>query len=165
MTYFQLSPLLRSRFGLDAFNDIFNHINVDTPNYPFYNIEKFDDNRYAIVLNVAGFSDEDLDIELEGNVLKISATSRETLADTSENADEDASEDASEDEMQYLYEGFVKRAFTRQFNVTDHVNIVGAELENGLLTITLERNIPEALKPRKIAISSGDSGAQKIKAS
>ncbi|MCH9844379.1 MAG: Hsp20 family protein [Alphaproteobacteria bacterium] len=151
MTYFHLSPLLKSRAGFDAFSDIFNHINIGATNYPSYNIEKFDDNHFAIVMNVAGFSEEDLDIQLEGAVLNVSAT-----------LNEDATDANSDAEKQYLHQGIFNNAFNRQFNVPDHVEIIGAELNHGLLTISLERKIPEAMKPRKIAINN--SGTKDFKA-
>ncbi|MCH9843933.1 MAG: Hsp20 family protein [Alphaproteobacteria bacterium] len=154
MTYFHLSPLLKSRAGFDAFSDIFNHINVGATSYPSYNIEKFDDNHFAIVMNVAGFTDEDLDIELEGTVLNVSATLDEEATNSDENA---------ETEKQYLHQGIFNNAFNRQFNVPDHVEIIGAELNHGLLTISLERKIPEAMKPRKIAINN-NSGTKDFKA-
>ena len=151
MTYFHLSPLLKARGGFDAFGDIFNHLDSRLANYPSYNIEKFDDNHFAIVMNVAGFSEQDLDIELEGTVLNVSATLNP------ENSDDAA-------EKLYLHQGIFKAAFNRQFNVPDHVEIIGADLNNGLLTINLERQIPEAMKPRKIAIKNSASGNKDLKA-
>ncbi len=140
MTYFHLSPLLKAHGSLDTFGNIFNHLDSKQAHHPSYNIEKFDDNHFAIVMNVAGFTEQDLDIELEGTVLNVSAVANE------KNANSDA-------EKLYLHQGIFKSDFSRQFNVPDHVNIIGADLNNGLLTITLEREIPEAMKPRKIAIN------------
>ena len=112
MTYFHLSPLLKAHGSLDTFGNIFNHLDSRTANHPSYNIEKFDDNHFAIVMNVAGFTEQDLDIELEGTVLNVSAVANEKNADA--NADSDA-------EKLYLHQGIFKSDFSRQFNVPDHV--------------------------------------------
>lgn len=109
--------------------------------YPPYNLEVIADNHYRITLAVAGFKMEELDITLADNKLTISGT-------TSQRSDNDV--------RTFVHKGIAERSFTRSFILADHVNITGAELENGLLTIDLEQEIPEALKPRKIAIKHKD---------
>ena len=103
--------------------------------YPPYNIEVLDENRYAITLAVAGFSQEELDIQVEKGVLSV------------------AGNKATKDERQYLYQGIANRTFERKFNLADYVEVTGADLSNGLLTISLKKEIPEAMKPKSIAIN------------
>ena len=108
----------------------------NTGGFPPYNLELISDNHYRITLAVAGFKLDDLDITLADNKLTISGNIAERA------------------ERSFVHKGIAERAFTRSFVLADHVNIVGAELETGLLTIDLEQEIPEALKPRKIPISN-----------
>jgi molecular chaperone IbpA len=104
--------------------------------FPPYNIKSDDENKYQITMAVAGFSRDDLDISSEQNVLTVSGNR----------------EQETEDDAQYLYRGIATRSFQRRFNLADHVRVTGAELENGLLHIFLERELPEAMKPRSIEI-------------
>jgi molecular chaperone IbpA len=110
------------------------------PNFPPYNIEKTADDAYRISLAVAGFSDEDLSVEVKENALVISAQKPQ-----------------DEGERTYLHRGIATRAFERKFQLADHVRVVGASHVNGMLHIDLAREIPEALKPRRIEIARGDS--------
>ena len=151
MTHFDLTPLFRTGIGFDHIADMLNQINLDAPSYPPYNIERYDDNHYAIVMAVAGFSEQNLDIVSEGNMVTIS-----TKLDD---------EDADDLSRTYLHQGIAKRAFTRKFNLAEHVKVVDANLSNGLLTIELERELPEAMKPRNIAIATDGKKAKTIKAS
>jgi molecular chaperone IbpA len=109
-----------------------------TDSFPPYNIEKVSDNRYRITLAVAGFSEDELEITSQPNQLTIAG--RKRLA-------------AQGGEL--LYQGIAGRSFTRLFNLADHVFVRGASLVNGLLTVDLEHEIPESMKPRRIQIGSG----------
>ena len=118
----------------DHLNQLANEISRNTSGYPPYNITKLDDTHYAIDLAVAGFCEQDIDIEYAENKLTIKG---------SLNCAEGA---------EYVHRGIANRDFTRSFGLNDDVVVTGAELKNGLLTIALERIIPEAKKPKKISI-------------
>lgn len=137
MNSIDLSPLYRSSIGFDRMASLFNSA-MATPTasagYPPYNIEVLEENRYAVTLAVAGFSREELDIRVEKGVLTVRG------------------EKAGKDEAKYLYQGIANRTFERKFNLADHVEVTDAGLDNGLLTISLVKEIPEAMKPRTIAI-------------
>jgi len=105
--------------------------------YPPYNIEVLNENRYAITLAVAGFTQEELDIQVEKGVLTVRGNKH------------------ANDERKYLYQGIANRAFERKFNLADYVEVTSADLNNGLLTIGLVKEIPEAMKPKSISISQG----------
>ncbi|WP_445947000.1 Hsp20 family protein, partial [Shewanella sp.] len=105
---------------------------------PPYNIELLSENRYRITMAVAGFSMTELDIISEGEKLVVKGIKDQAKA--------------AEDKRQYLHQGIAERGFERSFQLADHVHVIGAELENGLLNIDLVREIPEALKARKIEI-------------
>ena len=105
--------------------------------YPPFNLEKLSDTLYRITIAVAGFKMEDLDITVENNQLTIVGDIKD-----------------KDDGRSYLHKGIASRNFTRSFLLADHVNVVSAELENGLLIVDLQQEIPEALKPKKIAISN-----------
>lgn len=138
MTTFDFSPLYRSSVGFDR---LFNLLDAGTrnsgPSYPPYNIELSAENEYRISMAVAGFSTDELDITSEQNVLKIVGKK---------------SEDADAGEKRFLHRGIAARNFEHRFQLADHVRVVGAKLENGLLHIDLLREIPEAMRPQKIAI-------------
>ncbi|WP_111638669.1 Hsp20 family protein [Marinomonas shanghaiensis] len=138
MNSIDLSPLYRSSIGFDRLASLLDSA-LTTDNvsagYPPYNIEVVDDNRYAISLALAGFDESDLDIKVEKNVLTI----RGDKADSGEH--------------RYLHQGIANRSFERKFNLADYVEVTDAELKNGLLTISLVKEIPEAMKPRSIAIN------------
>ena len=112
--------------------------------FPPYNIEVTGENRYAITLAVAGFEQSQLDIQVERGLLSVRGNKNE----------------ASKEEHRYLHQGIATRTFERKFNLADHVEVVGAGLENGLLTINLVRQIPETLKPKTIAINSSQNVIQ-----
>jgi len=103
--------------------------------YPPYDIEVLDDNRYAIVLAVAGFDQSEIDIKVEKGVLSVHGKK------------------SSEETSTYLHHGIANRAFDRKFNLADYVEVIGADLSNGLLTINLVKEIPEAMKPKTIQIN------------
>jgi molecular chaperone IbpA len=140
MNAIDLTPLYRSSVGFDRLGSLINHAltaESTSSGYPPYNIEVLDENRYAITLAVAGFSQEELNIQVEKGVLSVSGNK------------------AVKDERQYLYQGIANRTFERKFNLADYVEVTGADLSNGLLTISLEKEIPEAVKPKSIAINQG----------
>ena len=132
------SPFYRSTVGFDRlFNLLDAATKLDTGStYPPYDIEAVGENTYRITMAVAGFAEKDLDIQAKENTLTIKGEKAE-----------------AEDEKRYLYHGIAGRSFERRFQLADHVVVTGARLENGLLHVELKREIPEALKPRKIEIS------------
>ncbi len=141
MTTFDFSPLFRTSVGYDRLASLLNSANrcEQSGGYPPYNIISTDENHYRITMAVAGFSETELTITSERNKLLV----------TGEKADEESAEGT-----QYLYRGIATRSFERRFNLADHVRVSGARLDNGLLHIELEREIPEAMKPKKIEIHS-----------
>ena len=138
MNAIDLTPLYRSSVGFDRLGSLINHAlttESTTSGYPPYNIEVLEENRYAVTLAVAGFSQEELDIQVEKGVLTV-------------RGDKHAKE-----ERNYLYQGIANRTFERKFNLADYIEVTGADLSNGLLTISLLKEIPEAMKPKSIAIN------------
>lgn len=143
MTTYDLSPLYRTAIGFDRLADMLtNASRVDGNGYPPYNIEAHGEDQYRISMAVAGFSDSDLEIVTEQNTLTVSGAK---------------SDDGEEDDREFLYRGIATRSFERRFQLADHVRVVSAKLENGLLHIELERELPEQMKPRKIEIGGGRS--------
>ncbi len=143
MRTFDLAPLYRATVGFDRVADLMDRVLADTTTaatYPPYNIEKTDENAYRISIAVAGFSDEDLSVEVREGALIVSAKKSDE-ADT----------------RTYLHRGIATRAFERRFALADHVRVDGASTVNGMLHIDLVREVPEALKPRRIAIAKGDT--------
>ena len=140
MTTFDFSPLYRTSVGFDRLASLLSSAQRLEQNggYPPYNILAVDENRYQITMAVAGFSRDELEISTEQNVLRVSG---------------ERNEDATS-EGRFLHRGIATRSFERRFNLADHVRVTGAELENGLLHIHLERELPEAMKPRTIEIRS-----------
>jgi len=139
MNSVDLTPLYRSSIGFDRLASLLDSaLTSDTTpsGYPPYNIEIIDENRYAITLAVAGFSQGDLDIQVEKGVLTVRGNQRD------------------KDESKYLYHGIANRTFERKFNLADYVEVTNADLSNGLLTIDLVKEIPEAMKPKSIAINT-----------
>lgn len=137
-----LSPLMRSTVGFDRFNDLFEQL-VDSADkqfdgYPPYNIEKSADDRYKIVMAVAGFTMNDLTITAQGESLTVAGKMEE------KGPDETAT---------FLHRGIATRSFQRSFRLADHIKVVSAEMKDGLLTIHLVRDVPEAAKPRMIPIN------------
>jgi molecular chaperone IbpA len=146
MRNFDLAPLYRATVGFDQIADMMDRVfanDVGQQTYPPYNIEKTDDNAYRISIAVAGFAADDLAVEVRENALIV----------TARKADEDES-------RTYLHRGIATRAFERRFHLADHVRVTGASHADGMLHIALERVIPEALKPRRIAIASEESSAR-----
>lgn len=139
MRTYDLTPLYRSAIGFDRLAQLAEHAAANNGNsgYPPYNIELLGENRYRITMAVAGFSMDELEISSEGEKLLIKGNKAE-----------------SQTERKYLYQGIAERGFERTFQLADYVTVLGASLENGLLNIDLVREIPEALKPRKIEITS-----------
>lgn len=139
-TAFSLAPLFRSSVGFDRFNDLFETALRNEPgsSYPPYNVEKYGDDEYRIVVAAAGFREEDLDLQVEKGVLTISGGKRE----------------ASNDSVTYLHQGIAQRAFKLSFRLADHIEIKSAGLSNGLLSIDLLRVIPEEAKAKRIPINA-----------
>jgi molecular chaperone IbpA len=139
MTTFDFSPLYRTSVGFDRLASMLASANrAEQGNaYPPYNIVAIDEDQYQITMAVAGFGESDLSISTEQN--KLTVTGRR---------------DETDNEVNYLYRGIAARSFERRFNLADHVRVTGARLENGLLHISLERELPEAMKPRTIEIEN-----------
>jgi molecular chaperone IbpA len=142
MRTFDLAPLYRSTVGFDRlFSMLDNVAGFDAGStYPPYNIERTGENAYRITLAVAGFAENDISIEAKQNTLTIKG---EKQAKTEEKKTE------------VLYQGIAARTFERVFQLAEHVEVKGAGLENGLLHVDLVRQVPEAMKPRRIAIGNG----------
>ena len=142
MRHVDFSPLYRSTVGFDrlfTMLDTLGQPEATQQSYPPYNIERVGDNEYRITMAVAGFGPADVAIEAKGNTLTV----------TGKKADKPA----AVGEM--LHQGIAARGFDRRFQLADHVEVKGADMDNGLLHIALERRVPEALKPRQIPIGSG----------
>jgi len=150
MRTYDLAPLYRSTIGFDRLFNMFDQVagHDGAPGYPPYNIERTGENAYRISVAVAGFSEADLSIEAKENTLTI-------------RGEKQASTDERQGET--LYQGIAARAFERAFQLADYVQVQGASLENGLLHVDLVREIPEAKKPRQIAIN-GQSKPQVVEA-
>jgi molecular chaperone IbpA len=144
-----LSPLFRSTVGFDRLGRLLEsslRAEDTAPAYPPYNIEKLGDDAYRIVMAVAGFAESDLDVTVTEGLLTVTGKSAEDKPET-----------------KYLHRGIAGRAFERRFQLADHIRVDGATLENGLLTIELVREVPEALKPRQITIESSSKQKPKTK--
>ena len=138
---FDLSPLYRSTVGFDrlaALLDQVGSVDVEPSAYPPYNIERLSENTYRITMAVAGFSREDVTIEVKESTLSVRGEKK---------AEPDS-------ERQFLHRGIAGRGFERRFQIADHVEVVGADLKDGMLQIELKRELPERMKPRVIAIGS-----------
>lgn len=138
MTSFDFSPLFRATVGFDRLLNLVESSTQWAENgngYPPYNIEKTGEDAYRVTLAVAGFEEDELSLEVRETVLLVEGRRKEQDAETA-----------------YLYRGIAGRSFKRQFQLAEHVNVIGAQLRNGLLTIELKREIPEAMKPRRIEI-------------
>jgi len=144
MRTFDLAPLYRSTVGFDRlFSMLDNVAGYDAGStYPPYNIERTGENAYRITLAVAGFAENDISIEAKQNTLTIKGE-KQTKTD--------------EKKAEVLYQGIAARAFERVFQLAEHVEVKGAALENGLLHVDLVRQVPEAMKPRRIAIGNGNA--------
>ena len=136
MRSIDFSPLYRSAIGFDRLaNLIESAASNGNAGYPPYNIEQLGDNDYRISMAVPGFTQEQLDLSFQENLLTVKGNKQ---ADT---------------ERHYLYQGIAERGFERRFQLADYVRVKGADLKNGLLHIDLAREVPEAMKPRKIEIN------------
>ena len=151
MRNFDFTPLYRATVGFDQVADLMDRVltnDVSQPSYPPYNIEKTEDDGWRISIAVAGFSENDLAIEVRERSLVVTARKAE-----------------DDGERTYLHRGIATRAFERRFTLADHVHVTGASHENGMLNIDLVREVPEALKPRQIAITKvADKNANLVEA-
>ena len=148
MRQFDLAPLYRSTVGFDRlFAALDGFVSAEqAPTYPPYNIERTGETTYRVTVAVAGFTESDLSIEVKENALTIKGE-RKPVENKS---------------VEVLHQGIAARAFERRFQLADHVQVTGATLENGLLHVDLVREIPEAKKPRQIAIGAGGSASAKV---
>jgi molecular chaperone IbpA len=144
MRTFDPTPLWRSTIGFDRLFDLIDSsLGVaGDDNYPPYNIERTGEDSYRISLALAGFAPDDVTVTAEQNMLTVEGRK------------------AEQSDSQYLYQGISGRPFRRQFSLADYVQVKGALLKNGLLQIDLVREMPEAMKPRRIAIKSGNAIAE-----
>ena len=143
MATLDFAPLFRSTVGFDRVPTVLSlAMQREEGGYPPYNIEKHGDEAYRIVMAVAGFSGDDLEVVAERNRLTVRGAVKER------------------DEKTYLHRGIATRAFERHFDLADFVKVAGASTDNGLLTIELQREIPEVMKPRKVAINAGKPQVQ-----
>ena len=148
MTKLDFAPLYRSTIGFDYVASLFDTTATkrNQQSYPPYNIQRLDENSYEITMAVAGFSEDEIDISAENDILIISTQ-----------------KSFGENEKNYLYRGIAERDFRRQFQLDKYIKVTNAVLENGLLHITLEREIPDAMKPRKITINQRDISNQALR--
>ncbi|WP_373387920.1 Hsp20 family protein [Pseudomonas alcaligenes] len=137
-TAFSMAPLLRQSIGFDRFNDLFESAlrNDAGTSYPPYNVEKHGEDEYRIVIAVAGFQEEDLELQVERGVLTVTGGKRERNAA----------------EVTYLHQGIAQRGFKLSFRLADHIEVKAADLANGLLNIDLVRIVPEEAKVKRIPI-------------
>lgn len=141
MRTFDYSPFYRATVGFDRVFDLLDSVSsaqTSANGYPPYNIEKAGDNAYRIVMAVAGFAEAELNVTQKENELLVTGQTAPS----------------GQEEKQYLYRGIAGRNFERRFQLADHVKVTGAKLANGLLTIELQREIPEEKKPRAIPVQA-----------
>jgi molecular chaperone IbpA len=150
MDRFDFSPLFRSTIGFDRLArmvDAATRVDNTALSYPPYNIEKTGEDAYRLTMAVAGFGRDELDITVHENTLIITGKAHK------------------EDENgRYLHRGIARRAFERRFSLADHLKVTGASLDNGLLHVDLVREVPEAMKPRTVAISSVEQAQPQVAA-
>lgn len=143
MNSVDLTPFYRNNIGFDRIGSLLKHaLQSDSVNegFPAYNVEVAEGNRYAITLAVAGYTHDELELQVENGLLTVKGKKVE-----------------DNKEKRFLHKGIADRAFERKFNLAEHVEVTGAKMEHGLLTIDLVRNVPEAMKPKTIAISGPSS--------
>ena len=146
MRSFDFTPYRRSTVGFDRLFDMLDSVSgfdSGANAYPPYNIERLSDNEYRITMAVAGFSEDELKVDVKEQTLSVRGEKK-----------------AEDQERQFLHRGIATRAFDRRFRLADHVEVKGADLKDGLLHVELVRNVPERLKPRTIAISNGSATKQ-----
>lgn len=146
MNTIDLTPLYRSTIGFDrlaSMLDSARRSDTSSGGYPPYNIEALGENRYGITIAAAGFEQDELDIQVERDVLTVRGRKAE-----------------DDKERNYLYQGIAARAFERKFNLAEHVQVVDAEIRNGLLNIHLVKEVPEAHKPRSIKINNAETALE-----
>jgi molecular chaperone IbpA len=140
MRTFDFSPLYRSTVGFDRLFDVLDQsLRGEQLAWPPYNIEKLADDQYRITMAVAGFGPDEIEVTQHENALHVTGQKR-----------------GSDDNSQFLHRGIANRAFKQTFSIADHVKVMSADMAHGLLTIELQREIPEALKPRRIEIKTGE---------
>ena len=139
MRHVDFSPLYRSTVGFDRLFSMMDGVDA-APGYPPYNIERTDENAYRIEIAVAGFRPDELNIEVKENLLTVQGRKA-----------------ANDDQRRFLHRGLAERDFERRFQLADYVVVTDARLADGLLSISLKRELPEALKPRRIDIATGDT--------
>ncbi|SEM24796.1 molecular chaperone IbpA [Luteibacter sp. UNCMF331Sha3.1] len=146
-TLFDFSPLHRSSIGFDRVFDLLESAarTQQTDNYPPFDSIKLGDDSYRITMAVAGFTQDELTISAQGNLLLVSG------------------EHKVEPEGEFLHRGIASRAFNRRFELAEHIYVTGARLANGLLSIDLKREVPEAMKPRRISINGDEGIASTVK--
>ncbi len=149
MRSLDFTPYYRSSVGFDRLFDLLDSRTNEatSQSYPPYNIEKTAENAYRISIAVAGFTEDELEVEVHNQTLRVSGKKA-----------------ASNDKAEYLHRGIATRNFERRFELADHVIVSGADIRNGLLNIELTREVPEALKPRRIEISGSAPKVQTINA-
>jgi len=143
MRTFDLSPLFRASVGFDNLTRVLDSVTrMDDAQfaYPPYNIVKSDADNYRITFAVAGFGPEEIDVQVENNTLTVKGRPAQEQTD-----------------KVFLHRGIAGRAFERRFELADHIHVTNARLENGLLHVELKREVPEALKPRKVHVASSPS--------
>ncbi|WP_397456280.1 Hsp20 family protein [Pseudomonas versuta] len=145
-TALSMAPLFRNSVGFDRFSDLFETAlrNDSSGGYPPYNVEKRGEDSYRIVVATAGFQQDDLDLQVEKGVLTVSGSKREST---------------SEEGVTFLHQGIAQRAFKLSFRLDDHIEIKGANLKNGLLSIDLQRVVPEEAKAKRIPINGDQQAA------
>lgn len=149
MRHFDLSPLYRSTVGFDRLAQLLDSVtggDFDAP-YPPYNIERLGENEYRITMAVAGFTADEIKVDVKESTLSVRG---EKKAETAE----------GESERRYLHRGIAARSFERRFQLADHVEVKGADLKDGLLNVDLVRNLPERMRPRSIPIGVGSAPKQ-----
>ncbi len=145
MRGFDFAPLYRATVGFDQIADLMDRLltnEVSQPSYPPYNIEKLGEDAWRISIAVAGFSEDELNVEVRENSLIVSAKKKE---------------EAEDENRVFLHRGIATRAFERRFTLADHVRVIGASHVDGMLHIDLRREVPEEMKPRKIEITKGET--------
>ncbi len=138
MRTFDFTPYRRSAIGFDRLFDLLENNRAQADNYPPFDLERLGDDRYRITIAVAGFKREDIEITAQQNLLLVKANR----------------EQSAQDRSQFLHVGIANRSFERRFELADFVRVSGADLADGLLTIDLVREVPEAMKPQTIAIGA-----------